>query len=81
MAISNLGVKATMPSDLMAITAYSPPHIGKLFGGEWVTVTDPGYLQCVDKKSIEAMGNQLPLDVGILNVKQLEYLAYHRSKI
>lgn len=60
------------------------PHIDKLFDQGWVTFSDVGELICssgLPPKILQQWHIELPLNVGVFNKAQCEYLEYHRSNI
>ncbi|MGL6476292.1 HNH endonuclease [Aeromonas hydrophila] len=60
------------------------PHIDKMFDQGLITFTDSGDLLCVEPSIEQAMqqwGVELPLNVGLFDLKQAAYLAYHRDVI
>lgn len=60
------------------------PHIDKLFDRGWITFTNSGDLLCAEPSIEQALlqwGVELPLNVGIFNPKQAEFLEYHREEI
>ncbi|MCX7131060.1 HNH endonuclease [Aeromonas sp.] len=60
------------------------PHIDKLFDRGWITFTDSGDLLCAEpdiERALQQWGIELPLNVGLFNPKQAEFLTYHRDEI
>jgi putative restriction endonuclease len=60
------------------------PHIDKLFDQGWISFHDEGGLICANKdveNTLFLWGVNIPCNVGHFNVKQIEYLLYHRETI
>lgn len=60
------------------------PHIDRLFDQGWITFSNNGDLMCSGLEIETAMkqwGIHIPMNVGLFDLHQIEYLEFHREKI